>query len=148
MKIEEIQERRDWKILSRGEVQADTRSTTDFNDQLWRLIPERKRLVAVVTATEVVWLAMQVIVTLRTRTSTVCYLPGHERVDGATPVKYARLVLGTQLPVSDRASWKSEYVKAAVAVYGFGCVGHVSCKSANKLLWSCTFSVYAHYLGC
>ena len=87
-----VQDRRDWKILSRGkEVSSDT-SKTDLVKSIFLLIPERARLAQKMAPEESLtsrakWEAVQDLYSLCIRDFTVFYLPGLNPVDGACPVK-------------------------------------------------------------
>ena len=90
-----IRERRDWKILTRGKERSGDTYKTDLVQSLCLLIPERGRLAQVMASDEplappVMWLAMQDLYSLCTRDLTILYLPGHEPLDNACPVKCCR----------------------------------------------------------
>jgi Protein of unknown function (DUF3435) len=93
-----VRERRDWKILSRGKEQPKDACKSDVVQILRLLIPERERLAQKMALDEplssnVMWQATSDLYALCHQDTTVLYLPGHEPVEGACPVKCCRLKL-------------------------------------------------------
>ena len=93
-----IQQRRDWKIITRGKERAHDLDRTDLVHSLCLLFPERARLAQRLASDEPLtaeakWLAMEDLYTLCTRDSSVLYLPGCQPVGGACPIECCRLAL-------------------------------------------------------
>lgn len=93
-----VQQRRDWKIVTRGKEQAHDLDRTDLVQSLCLLFPERARLAQMLASDEPLtpearWLAMEDLYTLCTRDFSVLYLPGTQPIGGACPVKCCRLEL-------------------------------------------------------
>lgn len=93
-----VQERRDWKILTRGRVVAQDKSKTDVVQNICLLIPERGRLAQKMAADQPLepgemWQALQDLHALCVQDFTVLYLPRSRPVDGACPTKCCQLRL-------------------------------------------------------
>ena len=93
-----IQQRRDWKIVTRGKEKAHDLDRTVLVQSLCLLFPERARLAQRLSSQELLtadarWLAMEDLYTLCTRDFSVLYLPGTQPMDGACPVQCCRLEL-------------------------------------------------------
>ena len=93
-----IQQRRDWKIITRGREQARYLDRTDLVQSLCLLFPERARLAQRLASDEPLtaetkWLAMEDLYTLCTRDFPVLYLPGCQPVVCTCPVECCRLAL-------------------------------------------------------
>ena len=93
-----IQQRRDWKIITRGREQARDLDRTDLVQSLCLLFPERARLAQRLASDEPLtvetkWLAMEDLYTLCTRDFPVLYLPGCQPVVGTCPVECCQLAL-------------------------------------------------------
>jgi hypothetical protein len=93
-----VQDRRDWKIVTRGKEQPRGLCKTDLVQNLCLLIPERGRLALIMASDDplspaATWQAMQDLHSLCTRDLSVLYLPGLEPFEGACPVKCCRLKL-------------------------------------------------------
>jgi hypothetical protein len=93
-----IQERRVWKILSRGKERAKDVCRNDLFQHLCLLRPERGHLARMMASEEPLsladnWQAIRDMQSLITQDFTVLYLPGHEPVEGACPVPCCRLDL-------------------------------------------------------
>jgi hypothetical protein len=93
-----VQDRRDWKILTRGKERPNDHCKTDLVQNLCLLIPERGRLALIMASDEpmspaATWQAMLDLYSLSTRDLSVLYLPGLEPFEGACPVKCCRLKL-------------------------------------------------------
>lgn len=87
-----VQERRDWKILTRGKEVAEDNSKTELAQSIYKLFPERGRLAEKMASTsplttDEMWAALRDLHTLCLREPNVLYLPGSRPVDGACPVK-------------------------------------------------------------
>lgn len=87
-----VQERRDWKILTRGKEVAEDNSKTELAQSIHKLFPERGRLAEKMASTsplttDEMWAALRDLHTLCLREPNVLYLPGSRPVDGACPVK-------------------------------------------------------------
>lgn len=87
-----VQERRDWKILTRGKEVAQDRSKTELAQDIYKLFPERGRLAERMASThplssDEMWDALGDVRALCLQDSNVLYLPGSRPVDGACPVK-------------------------------------------------------------
>ena len=87
-----VQERRDWKILTRGKEAAEDNSKTELAQSVYKLFPERGRLAEKMVATyplatDEMWAALRDLHTLCLRDSDVLYLPGSRGVDDACPVR-------------------------------------------------------------
>ena len=90
-----VQDRRDWKILTRGKIQPRGIYKTDLVENLCLLIPERGRLAPLVDTDEplspaAMWHAMQDMLSLCLRDLSVLYLPRLEPFEDACPVKCCR----------------------------------------------------------
>lgn len=90
-----IQERRDWKILTRGREVAQDNSKTELSQGVYKLFPERGRLAQKMALTrplksDEMWDSLQDLHTLCLQDSNVLYLPGSRPLDGACPVKCCR----------------------------------------------------------
>jgi hypothetical protein len=90
-----IQDRRVWKILTRGKERAKDICRNDLFQHLCLLRPERGRLARMIASEEPLSLtdhrqAIRDMHSLITRDFTVLYLPGHEPAEGACPVAYYR----------------------------------------------------------
>ena len=93
-----VRERRDWKILTRGEAAAQGKSKTDVVQSICLLIPERGRLAEQMAIDrplepDEMWQALQDIHALCSQDFTVLYLPRSRPVDGACPVKCCQVQL-------------------------------------------------------
>ena len=93
-----VRERRDWKILTRGEEAAQYKSKTDFVQNICLLIPQRGRLAEQMALNrplepEEMWQALQDLHALCVQDFTVLYLPRSRPVDGACPVKCCQVQL-------------------------------------------------------
>ncbi len=93
-----VQQRRDWKIVTRGKKRAQDPDRTDRAQILCLLFPERARLTQRMVSDkpltpEARWLAMEDLHALCARDSSVLYLPGNQPIGGACPVKCCRLEL-------------------------------------------------------
>jgi hypothetical protein len=93
-----IQDRRVWKILSRGKERAKDVCRNDLFQHLCLLRPERGRLATMMNSEEPLsladsWQAIRDMQSLITQDFTVLYLPGHEPVEGACPVSQCQLDL-------------------------------------------------------
>jgi hypothetical protein len=93
-----VQERRDWKIITRGKKQAHDLHRTDLVQSLCLLFPERARLAQRLASdhtltSEAKWFAMEDLYTLCTRDFSVLYLPGNQPTEGRCPVKCCQLEL-------------------------------------------------------
>ena len=93
-----VQDRRDWKILTRGKEQPSGLCKTDLVQNLCLLVPERGRLALIMASDEplspaATWQAMLDLHSLCNRDLSVLYLPGLEPFEGACPVKCCRLKL-------------------------------------------------------
>jgi len=93
-----IQDRRVWKILTRGKERAKDVCKNDLFQHLCLLRPERGRLARMMDSEEPLslvdhWQAIRDMQSLITQDFTVLYLPGHEPVKDACPVSCCRLDL-------------------------------------------------------
>ena len=93
-----IQQRRDWKIITRGKEQAQDLDRTDLVQSLCLLFPERARVAQRLASDEPLtpearWLAMEDLSALCTRDFSVLFLPGNQPTGGACSVKCCRLDL-------------------------------------------------------
>jgi len=90
-----IQDRRVWKILTRGKERAKDVCRNDLFQHLCLLRPERGRLARMMASEEPLSLAdhrlaIRDMHSLITQDFTVLYLPGHEPAEGACPVACCR----------------------------------------------------------
>ena len=86
-----IQERRDWKVMTRGKERSDDNRRTDLLKILTLIMPELGRLTQTMVSDTVVSeqdrrQAIEDLFTLISRDYTVIYRPGEEPIDGACPV--------------------------------------------------------------
>ena len=101
-----IQQRRDWKIITRGREQARDLNRTDLVQSLCLLFPERARLAQRLASDEPLtagtkWLAMEDLYTLCSRDFPVLYLPGCQPVVETCPVKCCQLALELWVPTRE-----------------------------------------------
>ncbi|KIW11740.1 hypothetical protein PV08_09012 [Exophiala spinifera] len=87
-----VQQRRDWKILTRGKETAQDNSKTELAQSIYKLFPERGRLADKMTTTRLLtsdemWAALDDLHTLCLRSSDVFYLPGSRPSNDACPVE-------------------------------------------------------------
>jgi hypothetical protein len=87
-----VQERRDWKVLTRGKEVVQDNSKTELAQSIYKLFPERGRLAQKMACTsplttDEMWAALRDLHTLCLREPKVLYLPGSHPIDGACPVK-------------------------------------------------------------
>lgn len=87
-----IQERRDWKVLTRGKEVAKDNSKTELVQSIYLLFPERGRLAkkmasACPLTSDEMWDALRDLYTLCLEDSNVLYLPGSRPMDDACPTK-------------------------------------------------------------
>lgn len=87
-----VQERRDWKILTRGKEVVQDKSKTEMARSIYKLFPERGRLAQKMAytsplTTDEMWAALRDLHTLCLREPEVLYLPGSHPIDGACPVE-------------------------------------------------------------
>jgi hypothetical protein len=90
------QDRRVWKVLTRGKERAQDVCTDDLLQHFCLLRPEGCRLAKMIASDDPLspahtWQAIHDVLSLCTRDFTVVYLPGHEPVEGACPVACCRL---------------------------------------------------------
>jgi hypothetical protein len=93
-----VEERRDWKIQTRGAERPNDPCKTDLVESLCLLIPERGRLACAMTqdkplSSDSLWRAMRDLQSLCTRDLTVLYLQGLEPRDGSCPVMCCQIQL-------------------------------------------------------
>lgn len=93
-----VQNQRDWKILTKGKESARTACTANLFQNLCLLRPERGRLAKMIACDTPLsqadmWQAMRDLYSLCTGEFTVCFLPGHDPIKGACPVRYCQLRL-------------------------------------------------------
>lgn len=93
-----IQERRDWKVETRGRILPEDNAKTDDFNNICLLIPERGRLAVWMASEEDLppeqkWHAISDLCSLCTRDATVYYLPNLHPIDGACPAKSCQLKL-------------------------------------------------------
>jgi hypothetical protein len=86
-----IQDRRVWKILTRGKERAQDVCRNDLLQHLCLLRPERGRLARMMASDDPLspadtWQTIRDMLSLSTRDFTILYLPGHEPAEGACPV--------------------------------------------------------------
>lgn len=117
-----IQQRRDWKIITRGREQARDLDRTDLVQSLCLLFPERARLAQRLASDEPLtaetkWLAMEDLYTLCTRDFPVLYLPGCQPVVETCPVECCQLAL-ERLPKDDRNQHVQVCVRREIASKG------------------------------
>ena len=89
-----VQERRDWKTLTRGKEVAKDNSKTELAPSIYKLFPERGRLAEKMASThpltaDQMCAALRDLHTLSLRDSNVLYLRGSRPIDGACPVNVA-----------------------------------------------------------
>ncbi|KIW99637.1 uncharacterized protein Z518_11050 [Rhinocladiella mackenziei CBS 650.93] len=88
-----VRERRDWYVLTRGNVVPQDNSKMELAQTIYKLFPERGRLAQAMASlypltTDKMWDALRDVQSLCLQDSDVLYLPGLRPVDGACPVKY------------------------------------------------------------
>lgn len=91
-----VQQRRDWKILTRGREQPNDPCKTDITRHMFLLMPERGRLAQKLTSETMLSpaqtrSAMRDMFSLCCRADPVVYLPGLEPVNDACPVQCCKL---------------------------------------------------------
>lgn len=91
-KLEWVRERRDWKVMTRGEGRAEDQSQTDLSDILARVMPERGRLAKTMISDQVVSEterkdAIKDLCSLASLDYTTVYRPGEEPAQGMCPVE-------------------------------------------------------------
>ena len=91
-----VRERRDWKILTRGEEAAPDKAKNEFVQSVRLLIPEQGRLAQYMASEQPLepdemWCALQDVRSLCVQDFTILYLPRSRPVDGACPVKCCQI---------------------------------------------------------
>ena len=96
--VEWVDQRRREKQFNKGHVDPVERGTTDLEESLELIMPERRRLAITMTSERIVSSeerrdAVQDLYTLATRNCTVLYRPGEEPIDGRCPAKNCGIIL-------------------------------------------------------
>jgi len=91
-KLEWVQQRRDWKIDTRGKERPDDDTKRDLEDVLSRLMPERGRLAKTMTSDKTTTeqerkQCIEDLCSLISQDCTALHLPGEKSVDGICPIK-------------------------------------------------------------
>ena len=89
--LEWVQERRDWKVITRGKKRAEDDINIDLSDILCIIMPERRRLARIMISDQVVTAeerkrAVQDLYTFIPPDCTTLYRPGEEPIGGICPV--------------------------------------------------------------
>ena len=87
-----VQERRDWKVLTRGKEVAKDHSKTELAQSVYIFFPERGRVAGKMASphpmtSDEMWDALRDLQSLCSQDSDVHYLPGTRPVNGACPVQ-------------------------------------------------------------
>ncbi|KAH0543790.1 hypothetical protein FGG08_001972 [Glutinoglossum americanum] len=103
-----VQNRRDWKVITRGKEPTENVNKTDLTRSLFLVLPERDRLSTMMASDKPLTegemrQAMRDLHSLCVRDYTVLYRPGEEPVDGACPVKYCRLEMESAESLQERS---------------------------------------------
>lgn len=91
-KVDWAQQRRDWKIATRGKQRPDNDAKTDLLKILSQIMPERGRLARMMSLRQVISVeerrqVIEDLCSLANRDCTTIYLPGESPIDGVCPVQ-------------------------------------------------------------
>jgi hypothetical protein len=103
-KLEWVRERRDWKVMTRGQGRAEDQSQTDLSDILARVMPERGRLAKTMISDQVVSKeerkdAIKDLCSLACLDCSTVYRPGEEPAQDLCPVESCSLAMRRYFPL-------------------------------------------------